>query len=62
VITSPLRRQLPVDVVEEEEPLQHLLVGSAACLYTDLANSTSNKIYAAIGYQPVADFLRYDIS
>jgi predicted GNAT family acetyltransferase len=42
--------------------LRLLLVGSAACLYTDLANSTSNKIYAAIGYQPVADFLRYDIS
>jgi predicted GNAT family acetyltransferase len=42
--------------------LRLLLVGSAACLYTDLANSTSNKIYAAIGYQSVADFLRYDIS
>jgi predicted GNAT family acetyltransferase len=36
--------------------------GSAACLYTDLANPTSNKIYAAIGYEPVADFVRYDFS
>lgn len=25
------------------------------CLYTDLANSTSNKIYAEIGYRPVHD-------
>lgn len=25
------------------------------CLYTDLANPTSNKIYAAVGYRPVAD-------
>lgn len=24
-------------------------------LYTDLANPTSNKIYQAIGYRPVAD-------
>lgn len=30
--------------------------GSTACsLYTDLANPTSNKIYAAIGYIPVLD-------
>lgn len=28
------------------------------CLYTDLANPTSNKIYAQIGYQPVADLVR----
>ena len=26
-----------------------------AYLYTDLANPTSNKIYAALGYEPVAD-------
>ena len=25
------------------------------CLFTDQANPTSNKIYAAFGYQPVAD-------
>jgi hypothetical protein len=29
--------------------------GVSACLYTDLANPTSNKIYAALGYRPVVD-------
>jgi FR47-like protein len=29
--------------------------GVRACLFTDQANPTSNKIYAALGYQPVAD-------
>lgn len=33
--------------------------GSVACLYTDLANPTTNKIYAAIGYRPVVDFVDY---
>lgn len=34
--------------------------GAVACsLFTDLANPTSNKIYQAIGYRPVADVLRY---
>jgi predicted GNAT family acetyltransferase len=33
--------------------------GDDACLYTDLANPTSNKIYAAIGYEPVGDFVDY---
>lgn len=28
---------------------------SACCLYTDLANPTSNHIYQRIGYRPVAD-------
>ncbi|MEV8374284.1 GNAT family N-acetyltransferase [Kribbella sp. NPDC056861] len=31
--------------------------GNQACLYTDLANPTSNKIYAQLGYRPVADFV-----
>ncbi|MTJ75382.1 GNAT family N-acetyltransferase [Nocardia seriolae] len=30
------------------------------CLFTDLANPTSNKIYRAIGYEPVRDFVRYE--
>lgn len=34
-----------------------LAQGNQACLYTDLANPTSNKIYAQIGYVPVADFV-----
>jgi uncharacterized protein len=29
------------------------------CLYTDLANPTSNKIYQAIGYRPVCDAADY---
>jgi predicted GNAT family acetyltransferase len=34
--------------------------GASRCtLYTDLANPTSNKIYAALGYEPVADVAAY---
>ncbi|GAA1718636.1 GNAT family N-acetyltransferase [Kribbella yunnanensis] len=33
--------------------------GDQVCLMTDLANPTSNKIYAAIGYRPVQDFVGY---
>jgi GNAT superfamily N-acetyltransferase len=29
--------------------------GAEVCLFTDQANPTSNKIYAAIGYEPVVD-------
>jgi uncharacterized protein len=29
------------------------------CLYTDLANPTSNKIYRQIGYEPVCDVASY---
>ncbi len=29
------------------------------CLFTDLSNPTSNKIYQAIGYRPVGDFAEY---
>jgi predicted GNAT family acetyltransferase len=29
------------------------------CLYTDLANPTSNRIYVAIGYEPVCDSVDY---
>jgi len=36
-----------------------LATGSEACLFTDLANPTSNKIYAAIGYRPIADFVGF---
>lgn len=32
-----------------------LEAGDRACLFTDQANPTSNRIYAAIGYRPVAD-------
>ncbi|MEZ5973715.1 MAG: GNAT family N-acetyltransferase [Planctomycetota bacterium] len=37
---------------------QHILDSGKefAALYTDLANPTSNKIYAEVGYRPVADY------
>jgi len=34
--------------------------GSRCILYTDLGNATSNAIYRAIGYQAVAEVLRYN--
>ncbi len=34
--------------------------GSKVCLFTDLSNPTSNKIYQAIGYEPVRDFANYE--
>jgi GNAT superfamily N-acetyltransferase len=36
--------------------------GNQACLYTDLANPTSNKIYHQAGYRPVADFVEVDLT
>lgn len=36
--------------------------GFQVCLYTDLSNPTSNKIYAAIGYQPVTDLARIEFT
>lgn len=37
--------------------------GYAFCaLFTDLSNPTSNKIYQAIGYRPIADFLQFDFT
>jgi hypothetical protein len=34
---------------------QILASGRRACLFTDQANPTSNRVYAALGYQPVTD-------
>jgi hypothetical protein len=28
-------------------------------LFTDVANETSNRIYAAVGYEPIRDISRY---
>lgn len=36
--------------------------GNQACLFTDLANPTSNKIYHQAGYRPVADFVEAEFS
>ncbi|MEO3769260.1 GNAT family N-acetyltransferase [Micromonospora sp. B9E7] len=35
--------------------------GARVCLYTDQANPTSNKIYAALGYRPVVDMANLTI-
>jgi uncharacterized protein len=34
---------------------------ASCCLYTDLANPTSNKIYQAVGYRPVCDAAEYSL-
>jgi GNAT superfamily N-acetyltransferase len=39
-----------------------LAQGNQACLYTDLGNPTSNKIYHQAGYRPVADFVDLEFS
>jgi predicted GNAT family acetyltransferase len=44
--------------------LSHLLLDRGyrfCCLYTDLANPTSNAIYQRIGYRPVTDSSVYRI-
>jgi predicted GNAT family acetyltransferase len=39
---------------------EQLAAGRRFCfLYTDLANPTSNRIYVAIGYEPVCDSVDY---
>ncbi|KAF0846226.1 GNAT family N-acetyltransferase [Nocardia caishijiensis] len=36
--------------------------GADVCLFTDLANPTSNKIYESIGFRPVRDFPNYELT
>ncbi|MEV0567105.1 GNAT family N-acetyltransferase [Dactylosporangium sp. NPDC050588] len=36
--------------------------GDRVCLFTDQANPTSNKIYAALGYRPVVDMANFGIT
>ncbi|GAD86638.1 GNAT family N-acetyltransferase [Nocardia asteroides NBRC 15531] len=36
--------------------------GADVCLFTDTANPTSNKIYQAIGFEPVRDFVHYTLT
>ena len=36
--------------------------GTRACLFTDQANPTSNRIYQAIGYEPVVDMANFSIT
>ncbi|MFD3402824.1 GNAT family N-acetyltransferase [Kribbella sp. NPDC058693] len=39
-----------------------LSAGNQACLYTNLADPTSNSIYHHAGYRPVADFVEMEFS
>jgi len=43
---------------------QHLLETGRryTCLFTDLNNPTSNKIYEQVGYRAVSDYAQWDIS
>jgi predicted GNAT family acetyltransferase len=36
-----------------------LEAGHRMCLFTDRDNPTSNKIYAALGYEPVVDMAEH---
>lgn len=36
--------------------------GRYCCLYSDLANPTSNSVYRRIGYRPVCDIDQYSFS
>jgi RimJ/RimL family protein N-acetyltransferase len=58
VYTPPThRRHGYAGALTGEVTARILANGNQACLYTDLANPTSNKIYAQLGYVPVADFV-----
>jgi len=39
-----------------------LAEGSRVCLFTDQANPTSNRIYQALGYEPVVDMANFRIA
>jgi predicted GNAT family acetyltransferase len=61
VYTPPERRRRGYAGALVAAVSQRALDGGAAhcCLYTDLANPTSNSIYMAVGYRPVADVTAY---
>lgn len=63
VYTPPAdRRRGYASAVTAAVTAAQLEAGRRACfLYTDLANPTSNAIYQAVGYRPVADVDRYVI-
>ena len=63
VYTPPERRRNGYATAAVAE-LSRLLLEQGnqfCCLYTDLANPTSNAIYARIGYRPVADSAAYQL-
>jgi predicted GNAT family acetyltransferase len=56
VYTPPERRGRGyASVVTAAASADVLRAGAVACLFTDLANPTSNNIYQALGYRPVLD-------
>lgn len=61
VYTPPqFRRRGYGSAVTAAVSAEQLAAGRRFCfLYTDLANSTSNKIYMDIGYEPVCDSMDY---
>ena len=64
VYTAPAHRRRGYATALVSALSHHCLAsGFALCfLFTDLANPTSNAIYARIGYQPVADFEDIDFA
>lgn len=63
VYTPPEYRQRGYATTSVAELTQRLLTGDGqfCCLFTNLANPTSNKIYRQIGYLPVADWHEYKL-
>lgn len=61
VYTPPPRRRRGYASALVAALTQHLLAEgrSSVFLFTDLANPTSNRIYARIGYRPVRDVVSY---
>jgi predicted GNAT family acetyltransferase len=61
VYTPPERRRRGYAGALVAAISQRALDGGAAhcCLYTDLGNPTSNRIYVAVGYRPVGDVTVY---
>jgi GNAT superfamily N-acetyltransferase len=51
------RRRGYAGAITAEISTKILAAGNQPCLYTDLANPTSNKLYAQLGYVPVANFI-----
>jgi predicted GNAT family acetyltransferase len=63
VYTPPARRGQGGASLAVAALSQRLLdEGRAPCLFTDLANPTSNSIYKKIGYEAVADLKDFDLA
>jgi predicted GNAT family acetyltransferase len=61
VYTPPDRRRRGYATAAVAALTQQLLNSGSryCCLYTDLANPTSNSVYRRIGYRPVCDIDQY---